>query len=96
LLPLVRGQQTSSNYPAIYGAYLDLQRSVTLDGWKLILYPQAKVIRLYNLTADPQEMNDLAADPSQAARKKDLFNRLVTLQRQFDDPLNLSKAFPNL
>jgi arylsulfatase A-like enzyme len=96
LLPLVRSQQTSSNYPAIYGAYLDLQRSVTLDGWKLILYPQAKVIRLYNLTADPQEMNDLAADPSQAAPKKDLFNRLVTLQRQFDDPLNLSKAFPNL
>src|SRR5207245_4851407 len=36
LLPLLRGEQTASNYPAVYGAYLEL-RSVTEGGWKLIL-----------------------------------------------------------
>src|SRR5262245_856928 len=74
LLPLLRGQQTASNYPAVYGAYLDLQRSVTFDGWKLILYPKAQVARLYHLADDPQEMHDLAADPAHASRKKDLFS----------------------
>ena len=94
LLPLLRGEQTESNYPAIYGAYLELQRSVTHDGWKLILYPKAQVARLYHVAADAQEMNDLASDPAQAERKQQLFARLVALQRQFGDPLDLSKAFP--
>src|SRR5262245_15428120 len=66
LLPLLRGEQTASSYPAVYGAYLDLQRSVTADGWKLILYPQAKVTRLYHVAIDPQEMRDLSADATQA------------------------------
>jgi len=94
-LPLLRGQQTESNYPAIYGAYLELQRSITHDGWKLIMYPQARVARLYHVAADPQEMTDLAVDPAEAPRKKQLFARLVALQRQFDDPLDLKKAFPD-
>lgn len=93
LLPLLRGEQTTSNYPAVYGAYLDLQRSVTYDGWKLILYPRAKVARLYHVAADPQEMTDLAADGTQSGRKKDLFARLQALQREFDDKLDLAKSF---
>lgn len=95
LLPLLRGERTVSNYPAIYGAYLELQRSITHDGWKLILYPQARVARLYHVAADPQEMSDLAAEPTEAPRKKQLFTRLVALQRQFDDPLDLKNAFPD-
>jgi choline-sulfatase len=96
LLPMLRGEQSATNYPAVYGGYLELQRAVTFDGWKLILYPKAKVARLYHIGADPQEMTDLAADPAQAGRKKDLFARLLTLQRQFDDKLDLSKIFADL
>jgi hypothetical protein len=40
-------------------------------------------------------MTDLAVDPAEAPRKKQLFARLVALQRQFDDPLDLKKAFPD-
>jgi choline-sulfatase len=69
---------------------------VTYDGWKLILYPKAKVVRLYHVAADPLEMNDLASDTAQSARKKDLFSRLLTLQRQFDDKLDLNKTFADL
>src|SRR5262249_9424703 len=96
LLPLLSGKKTASNYPAIYGAYLDLQRSVTEDGWKLILYPKAQVARLYHVSADLQETEDLAGDPAQAARQKQLFARLSALQKQFDDTLDLTKAFPSL
>jgi arylsulfatase A-like enzyme len=95
LLPLLRGQPTAGNYPAIYGAYLELQRSVTYDGWKLILYPQAQVARLYHVAADPHELQDLASDPQQATRKKQLFDRLIALQRDFNDPLDLKQAFPS-
>lgn len=93
LLPLLRVQQMAGNYPAIYGAYLELQRAITYDGWKLILYPKVQVARLYHLAADPQEMEDLASDPKQVTRKKQLFHRLVSLQREYEDPLDLMKAF---
>ncbi len=84
------------SHPAIYGAYLDLQRAVVHDGWKLILYPKAKVARLYHVAADPDERRDLAADPAHAARRRELFQRLRLLQRELADPLDLAPAFPGL
>jgi len=96
LLPLLRGERTESYYPAVYGAYLQLQRSVTADGWKLIVYPQAKIARLYHLSADPQEQHDLSADPAQSARKQALFTQLLALQQEFGDPLDLRGAVPGL
>ena len=59
----------------------------------MIVYPQARVSRLYHVAADPHELHDLAGDVKQAARKKQLFDRLLALQRQFDDPLDLAKDF---
>jgi arylsulfatase A-like enzyme len=66
------------------------------DGWKLILYPKAKVAKLYHLTKDPQETKDLAAVPAMAKRKKALFAKFQELQKQYNDTLNLDKVFPNL
>jgi choline-sulfatase len=93
LLPLLGGRQQRSSYPSIYGAYLDLQRSITHDGWKLILYPSAKVRRLYHVAADPGEMRDLARDPAHADLRRSLFARLQTMQRELGDSLDLSGAF---
>lgn len=96
LLPLLRNDPAAPVRDAVYGAYLDLQRAVVHGGWKLILYPQAKVARLYHLAEDPAERADLADDPAHAERKKALFARLRELQREFDDPLDLASAFPDL
>lgn len=93
-LALIRGEQDHGGYESIYGAYLELQRSVTHDGWKLIAYPKAGVLRLYHLTDDPQEMQDLAADPQQAERKSALFARLLALQKELGDKLDLRATFP--
>jgi choline-sulfatase len=95
LRPLLRGEQSPAARPAIYGGYLELQRAVIHDGWKLIAYPRARVTRLYHLAADPDEMADLAAAPEHARRKADLFQRLLRLQRELDDPLDLAAAFPD-
>lgn len=91
LLPLLSGEQKQSSYASIYGGYLQLQRAITHDGWKLIVYPKAGVARLYHVADDPQEMHDLASDPQQAQRKADLFARLVKLQRELKDKLVLPK-----
>ena len=96
LLPLLRGEKSPAARESIYGAYLQLQRAVIHDGWKLILYPEAKVARLYHLDEDPGEMTDLGNDPAQAQRKSELFKRLLVLQKDLADPLDLVSAFPEL
>ena len=97
LLPHIRDLNCKSAYDAVYGCYLaDLQRMVRVGDWKLIVYPKAKVVRLFNLADDPQEMDDLAADADQTQRISDLFARLLKLQEQMDDSLDLRAAFPGL
>jgi len=93
LLPLIKNPQEKSRYESVYGAYLGLQRSVTHDGWKLILYPKIKKVRLYNLRKDPQEMHDLAGEKQQASRIKSLFTRLLRLQKQTGDTLDLKAVY---
>lgn len=93
LLPLLRNKEQPSPYDAVYGAYLELQRSVTHDGWKLIAYPKAGVLRLYHLDQDPLEQHDLAADAQYRDRKGQLFRRLVALQKELGDALDLQATF---
>jgi choline-sulfatase len=87
LLPMIEGQ--ASPYKAIYGAYLDKQRSVRTDRHKLILYPAAKVYRLYDVASDPLERDDLSAEAGQQGTIKQLFGDLQTLQKEFNDSLDL-------
>lgn len=94
LLPLLAG--SPSVLDGVYGAYLDAQRAVIDDGWKLILYPAAKTARLYHLDEDPMELNDLAADPAMAERKKALFAKLLELQKTIEDPLSVAEIYPDL
>ncbi len=95
ILPLLRGQREASFYDAIYGAYMDYQRAVIHDDYKLIVYPEAQVLRLFNLVDDPYEIMDLAGEDGQQARIRDLMQRLQGLQKQFNDPLDLTQVFPD-
>lgn len=89
LLPLLGGDGSSS-YDSIYGAYLDLQRMVIKDNFKLIVYPEAKRVRLYNLTDDPLEMHDLADTPGAQQQITALAAPLREWQKQTGDELALS------
>jgi arylsulfatase A-like enzyme len=95
LLPLLNGRSPPRD-SAVYGAYLELQRAVIHDGWKLIVYPRARTVRMYHLADDPDERHDLADDPASAARRRQLIQELLRLQQQFADPLDLSSFFPAL
>ena len=95
LLPLLRGDARPP-YDAIYGAYLNLQRMVTMDGYKLVLYPEIARARLYHVAEDPHELHDLADNPQYRAVMKRLFQRLLGLQKDMADKLDLNESFPEL
>ena len=88
VLPLLKGEQSA--YQEIYGGYLAKQRSIRTDRYKLIVYPGANKVRLYDIKADPKEMKDLADDPTNKAVVKDLFARLQKLQQSLNDKVDLS------
>ena len=92
LLPLLEGGE--SPYQEIYGGYLEKQRSVRTDQYKLIAYPAAKRLRLYDIQKDPKEMTDLIDKPEMQSVTKDLFARLVKLQTQLNDNVDLSSLAP--
>lgn len=92
--PLLRGE-AAAPYDAVYGAYTARnQRSIVEGNHKLILYPTAGVAELFDLLADPLEMNDLASRPDSVSTQKRLFARLRKLQVETGDPLDLTAAFP--
>ena len=96
LLPLLRGKTTKSAYSAVYGGYLKVQRMVTEDGYKLILYPKIGKAKLFNLREDPLEQKDLAGKTSSKSRMKKLFQTFLRLQKETGDKLQLKETFKRL
>ena len=96
VMPLIKEGRTQSCYPAIYGAYLNYQRMIRKDGYKLIVYPQVPVVLLYDLKKDPDEMHNLAQEPAYKRKVKELFADLEKLQETMKDTLNLKRFFPDL
>lgn len=94
VLPIIRGD-SSGEYESMYGGYLAVQRMVTHDGGKLVLYPKIKRALLFDMRADPDELNDLASDETRP-RMRQLFKRLQALQKETGDRLDLAAAFPEL
>jgi len=95
LFPMIRGER-KQNYNAVYGGYLMVQRMVTENDQKLILYPTIKKILLYNLKKDPKELHNLAGNPEFKPTIQRLFATLLRLQKETGDPLDLKAAYPNL
>ncbi len=95
LLPVVRGKR-DRNYDSLYGAYLAVQRSVSEGDHKLILYPKINKALLYNLKKDPLELHNLADSTESKPIIKRLFARLLKLQKETGDELDLRAAYPEL
>lgn len=90
LLDWARGITQKSHYQeGIYGAYMGYQRMIRKDGYKLIVYPRAGTLLLFDLEEDPLAMNDLSKDPRQQERLISLFRDLTVIQQKKNDPLVL-------
>lgn len=91
-LPQAKGSTEKGNYEQIYGAYTQTQRMIKKGGYKLIVYPRAEKILLFDLEEDPEEINNLAEEEGQKERVQNMFAELLALQKQMEDPLTLDKG----
>lgn len=90
-LPQIIGTSIESSYQnGIYGAYMNYQRMIRKDDYKLLIYPKINKILLFDLIKDPEEMYNLADQPEYSEKRNALFSDLVKLQREMNDPLDLS------
>jgi len=90
---IVNGNRKESHYDGVYGAYVDVQRMIRKNGFKLLIYPKIEKILLFDLENDPNEMNDLANMPEHSERVKTLFADLLELQKTMDDELSLQEIY---
>jgi choline-sulfatase len=95
LMPLAKGK-AKAPYDAIYGGYLTVARMVTQGDYKLLLFPKVKKVFLYNLKKDPEEIEDLAGKKRYKKRMKKLFAKLLELQKETGDELDLKAIYPDL
>ncbi len=86
LVPLITGAKRQL-YEALYGAFLDRQRSVRTERWHLIRTPSADTVQLFRVDRDPWEINNLAAHPRYSRVVQRLGKRLDELMLGMKDPL---------
>jgi len=63
---ILRGDTPESSRQTAFAYFHDRQRMIRTDHWKLIYYPQIDRYQLFDLKADPNELNDLSSDKGRA------------------------------
>lgn len=93
-LSLIKGKEKKLLYPeGIYGAYMDSQRMIRKDEYKLVIYPKIKKILLFDLKNDPLEQYDISNEFQYKNTVKNLFESLILLQRKYKDSLDLYSIY---
>lgn len=96
LLPLAVGESNKGKYEAVYGAYFGSQRMYRTKDYKMIIYPTANAVRLYDMKNDPKEIIDLAENKGQYGDLlKKLFVEYQQLQKKMNDPVDITESFEN-
>lgn len=92
IVPLIRGEKRELR-SALYGAFLNRQRSVRTRDWKLIRTPGAGEVQLFHVSQDPWETKNLAQDPKYASTLAEMDARLRTLMAEMRDPMPEEQVF---
>ncbi|QDU97471.1 sulfatase-like hydrolase/transferase [Lignipirellula cremea] len=82
---VLRGEK-QTHHARIFGYFTGSQRMVRNDRWKLIHYPVAKRWQLFDLQADPHELQNLVDAPEHAAIVADLQQQLAAWRKLQGDP----------
>ena len=76
----------------LFTAYLDVQRAIRDERWKLIRYPQVDRTQLFDLAADPHELTNLANQPAHAATLARLRSWLEAESKRLGDTVTWTSA----
>ena len=93
LVPILTGKETKLR-DLLYTAYRNGQRAIRDDRWKLIRYPLVDRTQLFDLSADPLELNNLAEKPEHAAKVAQLTASLEKEMSRYADQHPLKVANP--
>ena len=91
--PLLAGRRMQGR-ELMFTAYKEVQRSIRDQRWKLIRYPRINRTQFFDLSNDPHELKDLAAEPKHARKIAALMERLVLAQKEWGDNCPLTAANP--
>ncbi len=95
-LNIVKNGKLPSNREAIYGAYLDVQRMVRNERYKLFLIPKSKRIFLFDVIKDPEEVKNLYGDPKYDAEVKRLAAQYMKMSKEVGDMYDIPALYPEL
>ena len=85
-VPVLEGK-ADALHACVFGYFRNYQRMIRTDRWKLIHYPHIERYQLFDLAADPWELDDLAGDAKYADVLGELQRKLAAWQRRVGDPL---------
>lgn len=88
LAPVIRGEADGAGYLSLFFAYMQCQRAVRDERWKLVEYfgGAERVTQLFDLAADPWETANLASAPEMDEQLTRLRGELSAWQQRIDDP----------
>lgn len=89
LRPLWLGTKASVR-DSVFLPFLDIQRAVRDDRWKLVAYPKIEHLELFDLQSDPHETANLAGRPESAAHVARLLTRMRQWQARVGDRADVS------
>ena len=87
--PVIAGEVDAVR-KTVYLAYRQQQRAVRHGDWKLLRYPAINRNQLFNVKHDPDELQDLAADPAHQSELTDLLGLLALQHAEWNDPYPLT------
>lgn len=90
LVPLCTGKSEGVR-DSIFLPYLDIQRAIRDDRWKLICYPKIAHQELFDLTEDPYEMINRIDDPNCREISEKLMRRMEEWQKECGDKVAIPK-----
>jgi arylsulfatase A-like enzyme len=93
IVPILTGKQSKVR-DALYTAYRDCQRAVRDDRWKLIRYPLVNKTQLFDVNADPHELNNLAEKLGYADRVATMTKLLEREMQRYGDTYPLTVEHP--
>lgn len=80
--------------PELFFSYMQVQRALRDERYKIIRYPQINRTQLFDLATDPEELHDLSADATKAPLVAEMTGRLESAQKHYGDTLPLTSTNP--
>jgi arylsulfatase A-like enzyme len=93
LAQIFRGERSAIR-DSLFLSYINVQRAIRDERYKLIRYPQIDKTQLFDLKFDPDELQDQSVNPFLAERMESLMNQLRDWQRKLGDTAPLTVNSP--